>query len=316
MAAKTPAKPAKAKAAPAKKAATKKPATKKPAAKAKTPAPAAEPVVELSPEDQLIASLDPRHVAFVEQYLITMNGTKAYKLAFEAPDMTDHVAGAAASRLLGKVSVARLLSLRVKAMFERTEGLQDRILQTLFNVAYLDRNELMEMRRESCRYCHGDNHEYQRTPSEMDRHQAEWEKEYKAAQAAGEEPPAFDPQGGIGFDPRKEPHPDCPECFGDGREREVFKDSRTLSPAARISYLGIERTKDGLKMQTRDPEKALDTLMKYLKMYDDKTEVILGVVPQEKLDAMYAQAMESAERGREDAKRRRLEREKAQEGGK
>jgi phage terminase small subunit len=276
----------------ARKAAPKKP-VKPPVTAAPEPAP-----VELSPLDQLLAQMDPRHVEFVEHYLVELNATKAYKKAFD-PLMRENVAGSAASRLLGTVNVQKLLSARVKAMFDRTECLQDRLLEQLFSVAFVDANEISELRREACRYCHGDGHLYQFKPSEYDKYEREWQQAVRDAVAAKQDEPEFDPKGGIGYDPRKAPHEDCPECFGEGVEREVFKDTRHLSAAAKAMYGGVKRTKDGLEIIQHSQEKAREILLKILKMYDDKAELVLGVVPQEKLDAMYAAAMEEAQKGRQ-----------------
>lgn len=317
MAANTPAKPVK-----AGKGTTKaKPATapkpKPKQAARKNPEPKAQPIPqvaaqpELSVEDQLIAEMDPCHVSFVEHYLADLNGTQAYKLAVDTPGMSDSVAASAASRLLRTVKVQKLLATRVKAMFDRTEGLQDRMLAQQFALAFADPNELVEHRRDACRHCHGINHKYQFTPVGLEKRQEEWERAVREAVAQEQEPPAWDELGGIGFDPRKEPHADCPECFGEGVPRVVMKDTRNLSPAAKALYAGAKHGKDGIEILTHSQEKARDVLLKILKLYDDKAEVILGVVPTERLDELYAAAMENAIRGREKTKGRKLD---AQEG--
>lgn len=319
MAAQKPAKPAAAKKAGTKpKAGTAPKATTKGKAAPKSRAPKTEPIteqpqVELSPEDQLLASMDPRHIEFVEQYIVNLNGTRSYKAAF-AEDMTDSVAGACASRLLGTAKVQKLLACRVKAMFERTEGLQDRMLAQQFALAFADPNELVEHRRECCRYCYGINHEYQLKPSEQDQRRIEWQKEVREALAAKEEPPEWDELGGVGFDPRKEPVESCPECYGEGVPRIVMKDTRDLSPAAKALYAGAKWGKDGMEMLMHSQEKARDVLLKILKLYDDKAEVILGVVPQEKLDSLYAEALANAMAGRERTLGRKID--AAQEGSK
>lgn len=315
MAAQKPAKPAAAKKAGTKpKAGTAPKATTKRKAPAKTVEPKSAPEpIELTPEEQLIASMDPRHVEFVEQYILNLNGTRAYKAAF-AEDMSDSVAGACASRLLGTAKVQKLLACRVKAMFERTEGLQDRMLAQQFALAFADPNELVEHRRECCRYCYGINHEYQLKPSEQDQRRIEWQKEVREALAAKEEPPEWDELGGVGFDPRKEPVESCPECYGEGVPRIVMKDTRDLSPAAKALYAGAKWGKDGMEMLMHSQEKARDVLLKILKLYDDKAEVILGVVPQEKLDDLYAEALANAMAGRERTLGRKID--AAQEGSK
>lgn len=280
--------------------AARKAAAPKPKTKVKPPVTAApEPApVELSPLDQLLAQMDPRHVEFVEHYLAELNATKAYKKAFD-PLMRENVAGSAASRLLGTVNVRKLLSARVKAMFDRSEDLQDRMLAQQFALAFADPNELVEHRREPCRYCHGAGHLYQFKPSEYAEHQDRWEQAVIDAVAAKRDVPEFDPKGGVGYDPRKPPHDDCPECYGEGVPRIVMKDTRNLSPGALALYASAKYGKDGLEIQTHSQEKAREVLLKILKLYDDKAELVLGVVPQEKLDAMYADAMAEALKGRE-----------------
>lgn len=283
-------------------AARKKPATPRATIKPKTPqlAAPAEPVVPaapLSPEDELIAVMDPRHVEFVEHYLVDHNATKAYLAAFN-PELAENVARSAASRLLTTVNVKKLLCVRVKALFERTEDLQDRMLAQQFAIAFADPNELVEHRREACRYCYGEGHRYQRKTSEQDKRKQDWAKAVDEAIEEGEPPPEWDEEGGIGYDPRKRPHEDCPECFGDGDPRIVMKDTRDLSPGARALYAGAEYTKEGPKINPHSQEKARDVLLKILKLFDDKAEIIVGVIPQEKLDDMYARAMANAEAGR------------------
>lgn len=213
--------------------------------------------------------------------------------------MRENVAGSAASRLLGTVNVQKLLSARVKAMFDRSEDLQDRMLAQQFALAFADPNELVEHRREPCRYCHGTGHLYQFKPSEYAEHEDKWQQVVRDAVAADKEPPEFEPKGGVGYDPRKPPHDDCPECYGEGVPRIVMKDTRNLSPGAKALYASAKYGKDGLEILTHSQEKAREVLLKILKLYDDKTELVLGVVPQERLDAMYADAMAEALKGRE-----------------
>jgi hypothetical protein len=82
-----------------------------------------------------------------------------------------------------------------------------------------------------------------------------------AASKAGKLDPysvEFPMRGGIGFNPYRDPHPACPECFGKGRGFEVFKDTRNLSPGAARLYDGVKKTKDGLEIKVRNREKSLD----------------------------------------------------------
>lgn len=70
--------------------------------------------------------------------------------------------------------------------------------------------------------------------------------------------------GGVGFSTRKDPNPDCPECDGNGESYEIFKDTRNLSPGAARLFEGVERTRNGLKINTRNREKALDLAAQHL----------------------------------------------------
>src|SRR5579859_2395380 len=90
------------------------------------------------------------------------------------------------------------------------------VLRQWKEIAEADPAELIYYEIQSCRHCHGLNHEFHWT-----------EFEYKAAVRAAENhvcntkceqpcvkriPPI--PNGGFGFDPKREPAPDCPHCHG------------------------------------------------------------------------------------------------------
>lgn len=180
-------------------------------------------------------------------------------------------ARAAAARLLADVSVQQLL-LPAKqaaeiARVETVRGIEatrEAVLERFWAVATADPNELIELRRTCCRYCYGQSNRYQRTRGEMDRDRAQYE-----LKAAGRRPPPppFDELGGIGYDPRKAPCPDCPECFGEGVERAFAKDTRNLSFGARCLYAGVKVTKDGLEIKTHDQQAALANVGKMLGVF-------------------------------------------------
>ena len=72
--------------------------------------------------------------------------------------------------------------------------------------------------------------------------QIELEKKGKDAELIAEIVSEFDEASGIGYDPRCDPHPDCPECFGEGVVKVFVKDTRDLSPMAERLYAGVEET--------------------------------------------------------------------------
>jgi len=104
-----------------------------------------------------------------------------------------------------------------------------------------------------CRYCYGDNHEYQRTHAEFeedfDRH---LKKPIKLNPKTGKpiRVPLFDPKGGSGYDSSLPPNEDCPECHGNGDTQHPIiriKDSRFFTPEERELFNGAKLTKYGIE---------------------------------------------------------------------
>lgn len=138
------------------------------------------------------------------------------------------------------------------------------VLHRLWLIASADPNELIELRRVNCRYCWGEAHGYQ------------WvEREFLGACALAESKGKVIPDyaGGFGFNSIADPHPECPECHGEGEQQLAPKDTRDLSPAARALYAGIEQTRDGIKIKTHDQLTALLNLGKHLGMFVDRKEL-------------------------------------------
>lgn len=129
-------------------------------------------------------------------------------------------------------------------------GIED-IVQDIKSVLTADARELVDHVTGACRYCHGVHHRYQRTPQE----------DRDAQQKGG-----YDPMGGIGFTPKKEPHPDCPECFGEGEMRVVSKDTRYLSKGALALYDGVKATRNGVEVKVRSRDAARIAGAQYLGM--------------------------------------------------
>ena len=236
----------------------------------------------------------PREALFVAHYLMHgLNGTTAYMEAgFRA--RTPNVAAVEASRLLRKPKVRAYLAVRAKAMFDRISEEQDRVLQVLTFVAFADPNELVSYHRGACRYCWGQKNRYQFTAGEWDRKlEAHEAKREKALANDRPDPGALDVLGGTGYDKRKDPHPDCPECFGEGVGWQVIKDTRHLSPAALALYAGVKDSKEGLQVLMHSQEKARDMLAKIRRMFDESTNITL-TFDGDALGARYAEKMARA----------------------
>lgn len=172
-----------------------------------------------------------------------------------------------ASALLKVPEVAEAVE---KGKAERLEAMSVDAADVLRDITLgikTDGSELVEHVLDSCRYCHGDGHRYQFTPAEFQRAL----EQYLAADAK-RKPWPVDPHGlkfleqhgcNVGYDPRRPPHPDCPECFGRGVPVVLAKDTRFLSEAGRRAYAGAKVTKNGIEILARDRDKALDLAAKH-----------------------------------------------------
>lgn len=205
-------------------------------------------------------SLTPKQELFVQEYLVDLNATQA---AIRA-GYSEQTAAQTGYENLRKPDIADAIAAAQADRLQRIGMTGDQVLRELAEIAQSDVNELVEHRVGSCRYCHGEGHRYQRTPGEMVRYEREWTALNEDRVRKGEPAEFFDPEGGIGYDPRKPPHPDCSECFGEGVGRPIFKDTAKASRAARRLYDGVKITKDGMEMKLRSRDHALGQLFKHL----------------------------------------------------
>jgi len=206
-----------------------------------------------------------RERRFRDEYLIDLNGTRAVLRAgfpVKRPDVK-------AAKLLARPHIRAAIDQAIAERAERTRVSADQVVAEWEAIARADAGELSEYRREACRYCWGKNHRYHETPSERERR---FEEHGKKGADAG----PFDEKGGVGFDPRREPHPACPECFGEGVGREHFHDTRHLSAEGRALFAGVKVTKEGVEIKTHSKERALEALGRHLGM--DKKRVELSGV--------------------------------------
>lgn len=161
---------------------------------------------------------------------------------------------------------------------ERAERLQieaDDVLRELWAIAKADPRELIEYHVGACRYCHGETHRYQRTPAERELALAEWD----ARHAKTPEKPPFDERGGVGYDRKRPPHSECPECSGLGEGFTVVKDQRGISPAAARLLAGVKETKEGIEVKMHDPQAALVTVGKHVGLRTENIDHTSGGKP-------------------------------------
>jgi hypothetical protein len=208
-----------------------------------------------------------RLALFVHEYLkANFNGTKAAIAVGYSPTS----ARFQASELLALPEVQEKLSEAIAKRAERVKIDTDDVLKRMYAVATADARELTELYHCCCRYCWGKGNKYQYTPRELGAARRDYEVAALKATAENQPVLAFDEAGGIGFDPRKDPNPDCPECFGRGVDEVVFKDTRDLPPSASLLFAGVKVTQHGMEIKTHDQMGMLLNVGKHLGMFETK----------------------------------------------
>lgn len=197
---------------------------------------------------------------FVEEYLIDLNATQAAIRAGYSPARAE-VTG---SETVRNRKVADAIAEAMKEREQRTEITQDMVLQRFWQLATADANDIVQYRRNCCRYCWGEKHEYQWN-------EEEFLKASKRAEEDNQPPPSIG--GGFGFDPLREPHRECPECGGEGYGTVHIHDTRKLKGGARLLYAGVKQTKEGLEVKMHDPVSALEKVGQHLGMFKSKVEL-------------------------------------------
>lgn len=222
--------------------------------------------------------MNERQKLFVLEYCKDLNATQA---AIRS-GYSKKTAGQIGERLLKNVEISEAVSAKVAKLTTKAEITVEAVLQRWWDIANADPNELVVNAIDCCRYCHGAMHGYQWT-------EAEYSREVDKAVDSGK--PSPDGLGGFGFDPHRPPHPECPECFGNGVERVSVADTRKLKGSARRLYAGIQKTKDGVKVLMRDQDAALANIARYLGMTKERVDLV--TVQAKSLDDFYGAATKS-----------------------
>ncbi|MFC0204719.1 terminase small subunit [Novosphingobium soli] len=212
--------------------------------------------------------LNAKQQRFVEEYLVDFNATAAYIRAGYAA--RGNSAEASASKLLRNHKVQQAIAAGQAALSERTEISQDMVLERWWKIATADPNELVQFRRTCCRYCHGEGHRWQWIDAEEFAHAVR-----AAMSASADDGPRAIPsdEGGFGYDNKADPHPDCPQCFGEGKAEVHAMDTRKLKGSARLLYAGAKLTQAGFEIKMMDQGKALENVARHLGMFKDKLEL-------------------------------------------
>lgn len=264
----------------------------KPSAKAAQKA--AEKAKKLTPQEEM----------FAIELAASGNQAEAYRKAYPGsrnwlPASLYSKASVLAAR--EKVSV-RVNELRAIAAKQNELGVAE-LLRMHVEIATADARELVEYRRIPCRHCHGEGHRYQFTPAEMEI--AREKHEEKQAEVMSPKP--FDEKGGIGYTKKRAPHPDCPECHGDGLGEMLVSDTRKLSRVGAQLYEGVKLGKEGLEVKTRSRGDSMAAIGRHRGFFEKDNKVEVVVTSHEELDATYAEKMKRAKERQEEVIRRRRE---------
>jgi len=223
-----------------------------------------------------VAGLSELEARFVQEYLVDLNGTQAYLRA--KPGAKETTARTEASKWLAKPNIQAAVAKGKAERAERTAITADVAIREAWAIMTADPRELMEYRIGCCRFCWGKNFLYQRTQAEFDRAESELAKANEAAVESGKPVKEFNPMGGVGYDKRRAPNPECPECAGEGEGRTVFKDTRSISAAAASLFAGVKETKEGLEIKLHSKDSAMDKVFRHLGLYNDKIQLTMPTV--------------------------------------
>lgn len=210
--------------------------------------------------------LNAKQQRFVDEYLIDLNATQA---AIRA-GYSNKTAGQIGDENLKKPEIQAAVSAAQQARSERTEINQDMVLRKWWDIANANPNDLMQYRRVCCRHCHGKGHAYQWI-NETEYRQA-CDEERKQAKKDDLAPALPSDAGGYGFTKANRPHPDCPNCFGEGHGYVHFNDTRDLTGPAALLYAGAKISKDGIEVKVHDQAKALENTARHLGMFKEHHE--------------------------------------------
>lgn len=200
---------------------------------------------------------------FVVEYLKDLNGTQA---AIRAGSRAKYP-NQQAYRLLAREDVQERIAKAHVERNARTKIEADTVLREVYAIAFADPNEIVQVRRGCCRHCYGTEHRYQY----VDEH--ELNRARNAFELSEEGLVESFTHGGVGFDAKREPAADCPQCGGEGSAYVHVNDTRNLSPAARALFAGAKQTKDGIEVKLHDKGKHLDSLMRHLGLFKDSLEL-------------------------------------------
>lgn len=217
------------------------------------------------------------------------NATEAYRRTYNVSKMDEGAIGRAAHELTRNPKIAGKLKLVEQSVaqsvtFDKVDAFRD-----LVRLHQADATKIMHTRRICCRHCHGITHAYQwrdaveyweavgevlQTNAMRAKQRARLEAKGHSAEDVLPDDPLPTDEGGYGWRRPNKPHPDCPQCFGEGEADVFVADMTELPEAERKLVAAVKRGKDGsIEVKMRDQDGALNTIVQVLKMIVNKSEL-------------------------------------------
>jgi len=218
---------------------------------------------------------------FAEHWAVHRNQAQAYKHAY-GPDVTYGSALVLGHKMFHRQAVqdeiaALMETQRVNSPAVANVGW---LLRRFVDIATADPRELIGLKIGACRFCHGEGHgyhwrerEYLDAIAKAEKETAKLRRKGVIGAAAADDVDLPDIAGGFGYNATKPPHPDCPECHGEGIERFVPRDTDNLSDQALLLYGGVKAKRDGYEIIMADQQKALEMAGRIMGAFTDKVDV-------------------------------------------
>jgi hypothetical protein len=215
---------------------------------------------------------------FCVRYLACRNEIQAYREVFKGrADFDGKLSPAMARQFFKSAPVANRLAEKSAEILAGKRLDAKAILERLAKLAFADSGEIVKVRRVNCRHCWGKKFRRQMTQGEyddqcadaLDRAMREGKEDYNV-------PP--EPVGGLGFQATRAPHPDCPECGGEGFPEVFIQDFDKVSDDAKPLIAGAKMGKYGLEVSLHSQADALTQLAKCFGLM--QPEVAIQIIQQ------------------------------------
>ena len=238
--------------------------------------------------------LTARREKFAQHYFAHRDPSEAYKAAYGVrADTKASSIQTAGSKLRAEPDISQRLDELQAAAMSVTPSVFDAAaaLEAWLEIAQANPDELIGLRVGACRRCWGVDHQFQWKEFEYVEALAEYERLERLGDKTAVWP---DLAGGFGYRFSADPHPDCPGCEGEGKERVVARDTSKLSPAARALYGGVKQTRNGTEIVIADRQKALENATRMIGAFNDKLRLdgsiaaMLGIVRLQSVDPQEA----------------------------